>query len=117
RAADSGPATELEGDWKMVSGIFNGKPMKDFELQWVKREFRGNRTKITAGPNVMLDAEFTLAGENIDYSVKGKTHLGIYKLSNGTLTIQMGAAGANRPKDFEPSSKTTLTAYRRVTES
>ena len=35
--APSGPATEFEGEWKLVSATMDGKPMEESMVQWVKR--------------------------------------------------------------------------------
>ena len=57
---DTGPATEFEGEWPMISGTMSGKPMDQSMVKWVKRVTHGNQTKVQAGPQVMLHVEFTL---------------------------------------------------------
>src|SRR5262249_52465462 len=91
---DSTP-TEIEGEWAMVSAVFNGAPMEDNMVQWCKRVTTGNVTTVLAGPQTMLKASFTLHAPNvIDYvnlagAAKGKPQEGIYQLSGGTLKICM----------------------------
>jgi uncharacterized protein (TIGR03067 family) len=105
----SGPASEIDGDWAMVSAVFDGAPMDKSMVAWCKRVTRGNVTSVLAGPKVMLEATFTLdpsktPGE-IDYvnlagANRGKRQAGIYELKNGTLQICMAAPGDPRPRDF-----------------
>jgi uncharacterized protein (TIGR03067 family) len=114
------PATELEGEWRMVSGIFDGKPMDESFLKWVKRVTQGNVTTVLAGPNVMLKAEFTIdsskSPKTIDYLDKGKGQHGIYEFEGDVLKIYMAAAGSPRPTGFgaAPSKGSTLTIWKRA---
>ena len=121
----SGPPTEFEGEWQMVSGVMNGAAMDAATVQWVKRITRGNQTTVVAGPQTMLKVEFTFdpstSPGNIDYlnlhgPGKGKRQAGIYKLEGGLLTVCVAAAGAPRPADFHSSSGDgrTLTAWKRI---
>ena len=123
-AAASGPATELEGEWPMVSGVMNGKPMEESLVQWVKRVTRGNLTTVLAGPQVMLKAEFTSdaskAPAEIDYynlagANKGKKQHGIYEIADGVLKMCVAAPGDARPAEFVsvPGDGRTLTVWRR----
>jgi uncharacterized protein (TIGR03067 family) len=116
-------ATEFEGDWTLVSAFMDGKPMKDADVQWVKRVTRGNQTTVYAGPQVMLKVEFThdpskspkatdylnMAGPN-----KGKTQYGIYEFEGGLLKFHVAAAGAKRPTDFKAGNRSTLTIWKRA---
>ena len=119
------PATEWEGEWAMVSGIFSGAPMDAALLKWVKRVTRGNQTKVTAGPQVMVHAEFTLdpasSPKAVDYiniggTNKGKPQAGIYKLAGDELTICMSGPGAARPAEFQSKKGdgSSLTVWQRV---
>jgi uncharacterized protein (TIGR03067 family) len=108
--APSGPATEFEGEWRMVSGVSNGVPMEESTVQWVKRKTIGNETTIYAGPQVMAKMKFTAdsskSPKTIDYvntggSNKGKSQEGIYDLDGKLLKVCMAAPGARRPKEFE----------------
>jgi uncharacterized protein (TIGR03067 family) len=119
------PATEFEGEWRMISGIMNGVPMEESLLKWVKRVTQGNLTTVVAGPQVMLKVEFThdssKSPKTIDYlnqagSHKGKTQLGIYQVEDGLLRICVAAPGAARPKKFHsaPGDGSTLTEWKRV---
>lgn len=119
------PATELEGEWQMVSAVFDGKPMEASETKWVKRVTQGDQTTVTAGPQTMMKFEFTIdashSPKHLDYvntagSAKGKTQHGIYTLVGDLLTVCMSAPGAARPTKFEstPGSGINLTAWQRL---
>ncbi len=120
-----GPATELEGEWTMTSGIFNGAPLDRAMVAYCKRVTRGYVTTVLAGPKVMMKARFTLdasvAPRAIDYvnlegTNVGKTQLGIYELAGDALQIVMATPGKPRPKDFSTSKGDgrTLTAFTRA---
>ena len=121
---DTGPATEFEGEWPMISGTMSGKPMDEAMVKWVKRVTHGNQTKVQAGPQVMLHVEFicdsTQSPKTIDYvnlagTNKGKTQYGIYEFEGDVLTVCVSAPGAPRPSEFEsvPSDGRTLTVWSR----
>ena len=125
RARKVGPATELEGEWRMVSGVMDGKPMDASTVKWVKRVTRGNRTTVTAGPQTMMEFDFVIdpakSPAEIDYTHttgahKGRTQLGVYQLEGDRLTIFVAAPGAGRPKQFEaaPDNNGTITVWRRA---
>jgi uncharacterized protein (TIGR03067 family) len=110
--APSGTPTEIEGEWPMVSAVFDGKPLADDMVKWCKRVTRGNVTKIFAGTQPMLDAEFTLDSSkrpgHIDYvnrsgKNKGKTQAGIYEIDGDMLRICTSAPGEKRPTEFSSS--------------
>lgn len=103
---NDGRATVFEGDWRLVSALMDGKPMEESAIQWVKRVTRGNRMTVYAGPQVMLQVEFTSdpsrSPKTIDYlniggPNKGKTQLGIYELEGDLLKFHVAAPGAARP--------------------
>lgn len=123
-AAESAPATVLEGDWKMVSGVFNGKALADNMVEWCTRTTRGGLTTVMAGPETMVEATFTLDTSKrphaIDYvnlagAAKGKSSAGIFETAGGELRICMAAPGKPRPTAF--ASKTgdgrSLTTWKR----
>ena len=106
----SGPATEFEGEWRMVSGVSNGVAMEESTVQWVKRKTIGDETTIYAGPQVMFKMKFTAdsskSPKTIDYvntggANKGKNQEGIYDIDGKILKVCMAAPGAQRPKEFE----------------
>lgn len=123
--AGTASASELEGEWAMLSGVMDGNPMEESLLKWVKRVTHGNVTSVLAGPQVMLKAEFThdpyATPKTIDYlnlagSNKGKAQLGIYEMDGRILRIYMAAPGLPRPTAFDPSpgKGTTYTTWKRA---
>jgi uncharacterized protein (TIGR03067 family) len=105
----SGAATAWEGEWEMVSGVFNGVPMAEDMAKWVKRVTRGDVTEVVAGPQTMLRARFTLDDTRqphvVEYSnlagpSKGKAQSGIAEMTGDTLRICMAAPGKPRPDRF-----------------
>lgn len=124
-AAAPAPATEIEGEWQLVSGVMDGKPMDASLVQWVKRVTQGNVTSVVAGPQVMMKAEFSLdpskSPKAIDYvniagSNKGKSQQGIYGFEGDVLRICVAAPGAKRPQSFEslPKDGRALTVWKRA---
>jgi uncharacterized protein (TIGR03067 family) len=124
-AAPSGPPTEFEGEWQLLYAVMNGKPMSASDVQWVKRVTTGNQTTVMAGPQTMLQVEFTFdpaaSPQSIDYlnlagANKGKRQQGIYRFEADVLTFCVAAPGAARPRDFAsvPDDGRTLTAWRRA---
>ena len=104
-----GPPTAWEGDWKMVSGVFNGVPMGADMVKWCTRVTRGDVTAVMAGPQVMMRARFTLDSSHrpswVDYanlvgSNKGKAQAGIAEVDGDTLRVCVAAPGKPRPSDF-----------------
>jgi uncharacterized protein (TIGR03067 family) len=124
-ATQSGEVTPLEGDWAMVSAVFNGVPMAEDMVKWAKRVTRGNVTSVVAGPQIMLKATFTIdetkKPHTIDYintegSNRGQSQAGIFALSGATLRICTAAPGKPRPNDFssKPKDGRSLTTWRLV---
>jgi uncharacterized protein (TIGR03067 family) len=121
----SGPATEFEGEWRMLSGVMNGAAMDASAVQWVKRVTRGNQTTVLAGPQTMLKVEFSFdpssAPQSIDYlnlagAAKGKRQQGIYRFEGDVLTVCTAPPGAARPAEFTsvPGDGRTLTTWKRA---
>jgi uncharacterized protein (TIGR03067 family) len=103
----SGPPSEIDGEWAMVSAVLNGAPLAPEMVKYCTRITRGGVTKIVAGGNTMLDASFTLDTTRgyIDYvnrsgKQKGKSQAGIYALTGDALRICTAAPGTPRPTDF-----------------
>lgn len=116
----TGPVTELEGEWQMMSGMMDGKALDPSMVQWVKRVTAGNVTTVLAGPQVMLSAEFTLGKGTIDYvhlagKNKGGAQTGIFDLKGDMLRVFMAAPGAARPAAFpaKAGKGETLTVWKR----
>jgi uncharacterized protein (TIGR03067 family) len=118
------PATELEGEWSLMSGIVNGEVMEKSTVVWVKRVTHGNRTTVSAGPQVIFKVEFTTdtskSPKTIDYfnlhgPNKGRTQLGIYEFEGELLKFHVAAPGVARPINFEPLvDGGTVTVWKRA---
>ena len=119
------PATELEGEWKMMGAVFNGVPMPSQMVQWCRRETRGDVTTVIAGSNVMLQARFTLDQtqrpwaidyENLAGTNTGELQAGIAELVDELLQICMAPPGASRPSNFESvkGDKRSYTTWIRI---
>jgi len=121
--AATGLPTNLEGEWAMVSAVFNGVAMDQSTVKWCKRITRGNVTRVVAGPQVFLNASFTLDDSrkphaidyiNLEGATKGKSQAGIFELSGDVLKICMSAPGKPRPANFssKPGDNRSYTTWR-----
>jgi uncharacterized protein (TIGR03067 family) len=121
----SARATEFEGEWRMISGTMDGHPMEKSLLKWVKRVTQGNQTTVYAGPQVMMQVEFTSdsskSPKTIDYlntagSNTGKPQHGIYAIEKDLLKVCVSAPGTARPTQFQsaPGDGRTLTVWKRA---
>jgi uncharacterized protein (TIGR03067 family) len=107
----SGPLTELEGEWSMISGFMDGHPIEPSMVKYGKRVTRGNQTTVQFGGQVFMQATFTLdpaaSPRGIDLvhtqgMHKGKTQLGIYECDGTKFKLSAATPGQPRPTDFEP---------------
>ena len=89
----------------MVSAVFDGSPLAQEMVNWCKRITRGNRSKVTAGPQVMVDVTFTTDESampkqinyvNLSGKDKDKAQSGIYELSGNTLRLCVSLPGTPR---------------------
>jgi uncharacterized protein (TIGR03067 family) len=123
-AAPAAGASEIEGEWRMLSGVMNGAAMDESTMQWVRRVNAGDVSTVLAGPQTMLKVRFTLDHSQspgwIDYvnlygPNKGKEQQGIFALKKGVLTICVAQPGASRPREFHSAKGDgqTLTVWKR----
>jgi uncharacterized protein (TIGR03067 family) len=105
-----GPKTEFEGQWRMISGVMDGTPMKQSDVQWVRRITTGDETTIQAGSQTLMKMTFTndasTSPPTMDYAHtagahKGKRQQAIYRFDGNRLTVCAAAPGSPRPKTFE----------------
>ncbi|WP_321472972.1 TIGR03067 domain-containing protein [uncultured Paludibaculum sp.] len=125
-AAKPDPLTAaLQGAWTMVSGVVDGIPMDESVVRWVRRVTKGNQTTISAGPQVLMEFEFTCDPSTVPMTIdyrhtagpsSGKSQLGIYEFEGALLRIHTAAAGAPRPRDYTlvPGAKGSLTTWKRA---
>lgn len=114
---DPGPATELDGEWSMVSGSMDGHPMDPRLVKTGRRVSKGNRLTVLFGGQPYMKASIALnpAKRSIDYALNtGGTQQGIYKLEGTALELCMAAAGRERPSDFKPGLGRTITVWKRI---
>lgn len=121
--AATGPASELEGEWKLLSGALDGKPMDEISVAYGKRVFNKSLTTLSFGPQVYQQATFTLdttkLPREIDYQhskgmFAGKKQLGIYECDGKTLKLSASTPGTARPKDFAPQKGRNVTTFKRT---
>lgn len=123
--SSSGAATAIEGEWQMLSGVFDGAPMPANMVKWATRMTRGDVTTVVAGGKVILKARFTLDDPasprtieyaNLEGSNRGKAQSGIVELRGDVLSVCMSRAGAPRPDAFESKKGDgrSYTTWRRI---
>jgi uncharacterized protein (TIGR03067 family) len=112
-AAGDGPPTELEGEWRMLSCIQNGKPLAKSYVQYTRRVFAGDRATLYIGDQVSAQSRFMLNAPEIDYTDLDQA--GIYELDGNKLKIAVAERGGQRPSDFsaKPGDRRTVTAWKR----
>jgi uncharacterized protein (TIGR03067 family) len=118
--APIGKPTEVEGEWSMVSGNLDGKPMDAMSVSFGVRSFHGKHTTLKFGPQTMIDATFSLdatkSPKQIDYQhskgmFAGKQQLGIYECDGKTLKLCASTPGTARPKDFMAGPGRNVTTF------
>ncbi len=114
---NAAPVAGLEGEWKMVSCMQDGKPIDARFLSAARRVFHGNGTFLYVGPQTMQKSRFTVdetaQPHAIDYHDQ-RQH-GIYEVKGSTLRTALSAAGAPRPADFtvSPGDGRTVSEWKR----
>ena len=118
----AGPATELEGEWQMVSGSMDGHAMDPRLVKSGRRIGRGEQLTVMFGGQVYMKARITLGTSNlnakkksIDYALStGALQLGIYELDGKRLTVCMAKPGDARPSDMKAGPGRTLTQWTKL---
>jgi uncharacterized protein (TIGR03067 family) len=124
-SAATGPATELEGEWQMLTAVMNGQPLEKKFAVFGKRITKGNETTVYTGPQMLMKVTFTLdrskSPNAIDYEVvqgqnAGKSQLGIFDLRGLNLKLCFAAPGQPRPADFSsaPGDSRTFTTWKKM---
>lgn len=118
---ESSSATELEGEWAMVSGSVDGQPMQAGMIKTGRRVTTGDQLTVLFGKQAVIKARLKLdpkkSPKHIDYILAGgDAQLGVYKLVGSQLTVCMASVGEPRPADFNASkgSHRTLTVWKPV---
>jgi uncharacterized protein (TIGR03067 family) len=96
------PVAELEGEWKMVSCMQDGKPLGAQIVKSGKRVFRGNGTTLFVGGQVFMKSSFSVDASQTPHAIDyhDQRQLGIYEVEGDRLRTSMAQAGAARPGDY-----------------
>ncbi len=101
--------SDLEGEWSMVSGTFDGQPVPDGYVRMGKRVVAGNEMTVTFGGELYSKATFTVDRtkspiaidiQNTGGANAGKTQYGIYERTEKTLKLSVAGPGRERLSDF-----------------
>jgi uncharacterized protein (TIGR03067 family) len=104
---------DLEGEWSMVSGTFDGQPLPDGYVRMGKRVVAGNEMTVTFGGELYSKATFTVDRTKTPIAIDiqntggpnaGKTQYGIYERNGKTLKLSIAGPGRERPSDFTSST-------------
>lgn len=115
------PATELEGEWELISGSIDGLPLDASLAKYGRRITKGDQVIVRFGPQVFVKTRFTLdpskLPRQIDYlpaSGATPTQMGLYEMRGNTLSVCMAPKGKPRPADFAATkaNRWTLTVWR-----
>jgi uncharacterized protein (TIGR03067 family) len=107
--SSTAPPTELDGEWTMVSGTLDGRPVDRRMLATGRRVTLGDESTVLFGASVFMRMTFrldpTASPKAIDYvitagSSKGKAQRGIYDLVGDVLRLCVAPPGAERPAEF-----------------
>ena len=100
----------------MVAGVFNGVALKDDMVSWCRRITRGDVTRVIAGPQILVEARFTVDTSQLPHlieyanlagTLKGKKQAGIFERRGDLLEVCMAAPGKARPTEFSSTRATT----------
>lgn len=107
------PASELEGEWAMVSGSFDGMPMDKNFVKLARRVVEACEVTVTFGQEMFSKGKYTVNRSTtppaIDIHNKkgmhaGKVQRGIYEVSGKMLHLSLAGAGRERPRDFSSNA-------------
>lgn len=107
---------KLEGAWVMVSGEEKGEPLAEKTIKGAKLTIEGDKHTVKVGDETIVGTHKLDAGKkpkeidamDTEGPFKGKTTLGIYKVSGNEFTVCFAPPDKDRPKEFTTKSGTAL---------
>lgn len=116
---------ELPGTWRCTNATVDGNPLAAEKAAALRLTLTDNRFKTTLGEQVIFDSTYTVDANQQPATIdmlgtegesKGKPGLGIYKLTENTLTLCYRLPGNPRPAAFEspPKSGIYLVVWKRA---
>jgi uncharacterized protein (TIGR03067 family) len=114
---------KLEGTWALVSGEQEGRPLPPETLKTASLLIKGDHHTVKVGQDLFVGTHKLdparmpkqIDAMDTEGVFKGKTSLGIYKLTAEEFTVCFAPPGKDRPKEFTTKSgaATMLHVWRR----
>lgn len=115
---DAPGVPELQGEWKMVSCMQDGKPLDGRFVKVARREFKGNGTTLFAGAQQFMKSSFSVDDARTPHAIDyhDQKQQGIYQVDGTKLRTSMTQAGSPRPDDFSatPGDGRTVSEWKRA---
>jgi uncharacterized protein (TIGR03067 family) len=114
--AKAAPVAGLEGEWKMISCLQDGKAMDAGFVKSASREFRGNTTTLSVGDRPMTKSRFFADAKAGSIEYPDLRQHGIYKVTGDKLQTCLVTEGQTRPADFSaaPGDGRLVSEWKRV---
>jgi uncharacterized protein (TIGR03067 family) len=114
------PASELAGEWKMLSAVMSGQPLNPEHVKIGKRIATASEMEVKVGSQSIMKASYavnrTAAPMEMNYRLStGREQVGIWTLEGGRLTTCLASPGQDRPAEFSSTAGDgrTLTVWER----
>lgn len=114
------PASELEGEWAMVSGSFDGVPLDESLVDSGRRIVEGCDVTVMFGDSIHSKGRYTvdrsLTPDGIDIHSGRKVQRGIFEVSGKLLRLSIAGIGRERPRDFSSNigDRRTVVVWRKI---
>ena len=123
-AAGGEKSAKIEGTWIATAGVSDGKKIPDevvAKIMLTVTVKNGKYSVAVEGKEVesgTYKADASKKPATLDLTIvkgkdEGKTQLGIFKLDGDNLTVAVGNAGKDRPKDFDGGADIEVTVLKR----
>lgn len=117
--------SELQGEWKMISGIRDGYALDKMMVGSGRRVVSGCETTVSFGGKLFAKAKFKVDTSTEPFQIDyynvagmnaGQIQLGILEIDKGTIKLVYGTAGGGRPKEFDskPGDGSTFTVWKKI---